>query len=42
VLTPEQMPQALRDGTRPPPIRQAEAVPSPAAGGLGRILMLLR
>jgi two-component system CheB/CheR fusion protein len=42
VLTPEQMPQALRDGTRPLPIRQAESVPSPAAGGLGRILMLLR
>jgi len=42
VLTPEQMPQALRDGTRPLPIRQAESVPSLAAGGLGRILMLLR
>jgi two-component system CheB/CheR fusion protein len=42
VLTPEQMPQALRDGTRPLPIRQAAAAPSPAAGGLGRILMLMR
>jgi two-component system, chemotaxis family, CheB/CheR fusion protein len=42
VLTPEQMPQALRDGTRPLPIRQAVAQPSPATGGLGRILMLLR
>ncbi|HYN59012.1 MAG TPA: chemotaxis protein CheB [Rubrivivax sp.] len=42
VLTAEQMPQALRDGTRPLPIRQAVAVPSPAAGALVRILMLLR
>jgi two-component system CheB/CheR fusion protein len=42
VLTPEQMPQALREGTRPLPIRQAVSAPSPAAGGLGRILMLLR
>jgi two-component system CheB/CheR fusion protein len=42
VLTPDQMPHALRDGTRPLPIRQAATLPSPAAGGLARILMLLR
>lgn len=43
VLRPEQMPQALLDGTRPLPIRAAIAAPSPAAsGGLGKILMLLR
>jgi two-component system CheB/CheR fusion protein len=43
VLAVDQMPQALRDGTRPLPIRQAVSAPSPAAAsGLGRILMLLR
>jgi two-component system, chemotaxis family, CheB/CheR fusion protein len=47
VLPVEKMPQALRDGTRPLPIRQAVAVASPspvagAASGLNKILMQLR
>ncbi|WP_223210459.1 chemotaxis protein CheB [Leptothrix cholodnii] len=43
VLPPDQMPQALRDGTRPLAIRQAVSAPIPtAANGLVKILMLLR
>ncbi|MFM9916743.1 MAG: chemotaxis protein CheB [Rhizobacter sp.] len=46
VLTPEKMPEALRAGTRPLPIRQAVAglatAPAAVTSGLSKILMLLR